>query len=233
MNFSTDKILENYTTARKFSKEHDYIASLFSTDTRFYGDELENVDIHWVNLGYVTSPQMPLQEYKQTEYYIYNDVFKYLGANNFDTEANSPLPYSINTQHTVKTVIPENVTIKGKTFDINEKIGRFYPDQYALINKPEVEKYLKDNIVNNYTDERLVVTGYIAYCIETSTLSTDRANAIKDILVSLGIPANKIETKGMPGSPVTNSKEEDDRGGYTCNSILPDTERRTVRIEVQ
>ena len=233
MNFSTDKILENYTTARKFSKEHDYITSLFSTDTRFYGNELENVDIHWVNLGYVTSPQMPLQEYKQTEYYIYNDVFKYLGANNFDTEAGSPLSYSINTQHTVKTVIPENVIIKGKTFDINEKIGRFYPDQYTLINKPEVEKYLKDNIVNNYTGERLVITGYIAYCIETGTLSTDRANAIKDILVSLGIPANKIETKGMPGSPVTNSKEEDDRGGYTCNSILPDTERRTVRIEVQ
>lgn len=233
MNFSADKLLENYAAARKRGKEHDYITSIFNADTRYYGNELENVDIHWVNLGYVVSPQMPIQEYKQTEYNIYNDVFKYLGVNNFDTEASSPLSYSINTQHKVKTVIPENVVIKGKTFDINEKVGRFYPDQYTLINKQEVEQYLKENIVNNYNGEKLVITGYIAYCVETGTLSTDRANTIKSILVSLGIPVNKIETKGMPGSPITDSKTEDDRGGYTCGSILPDTERRTVRIEVQ
>ncbi|MBR5046175.1 hypothetical protein IKX73_00900 [Candidatus Saccharibacteria bacterium] len=233
LNFSTDKLLENYTAARKYSKEHDYISSIFNSDTRYYGNELENVDIHWVNLGYVTSPQMPLQEYKQTEENIYNDVFKYLGVSKFETGAGTLLSYSIDTDRTVKTVIPDNVVIKGKTFDINEKVGRFHPDQFILINEQEVKKYLKENIVDNYGGEKLVITGYIAYCVETGSLSTDRANTIKNILISLGIPADKIETKGMPGSPVTDDKKEDDRGGYTCNSVLPDTERRTVRIEVQ
>ena len=233
LNFSTDKLLERYTTARRMSKEHDYIASFFTSDARYYGNELNHIDIHWVNLGHVTGRQMPLQEYRQTEESIYRDVFNYLGVNNFETGTDRLSSYSINTEHTVNTVIPENINIKGITCDINEKLGRFYPGQSILINEQEVRKYLEENIANNYNNERLTITGYIAYCIDTGSLSIDRANVIKNSLVSLGVPADKIETKGMPGSPISNSNEEEDRGGYTCNSTLPETERRTVRIEVQ
>ena len=232
LNFSEDKVLENYTAARKLSKEHEYITSIFSSDTRFYGNELDNVDIHWINLGYVASPQMPLQEYEQTEEKIYRDVFNYLGVNDFETSTESPTSNSIETSHTVKTVIPANVDIHGKTFDINEKVGKFHTDRATLINEQDVRNYLQTNIVDNYSNEKLVITGYIAICSDSNSLSVNRANTIKNILVALGVPAENIETKGMPGSPITNDKEEDDKGGYTCNSILPETDRRTVKIEV-
>lgn len=58
-------------------------------------------------------------------------------------------------------------------------------------------------------------------------MGLSRANTIKSILLELGIPENKVEAHGERGSPPESNNES-----YTCRSSLPETERRTVKIEV-
>lgn len=232
LNFASDKLLEKYSDARKVGKASEYISSLFAQDSRYFGNELEKIDVHWVNLGQVVSPQAPLDDYKMIQENIYRDAFNYLGVNKFEVGAGELLPGSVDTDRTVKTITPEKVEIKGKTFNIDEKVGKFHADRATLVDERSVKDYLKNNIVNNYKGEEFAITGYVAICGDGS-LSSDRANTIRNLLVSLGISKDKIKTDGKPGAPITDPSKESDKGGYTCDSILPETDRRTVKIEVR
>ena len=135
---------------------------------------------------------------------------------------------SVPSEYSVQQTYVDELKI-GDTFSVNENIGKFYPDKDVLINPNDVKDKLASfaKRFNPSGSIKLKLTGYIAFCVDEGQLGLSRAETIKRVLIELGIPEGKIETHGERGSPPESPNET-----YTCNSSLPETERRTVQIEV-
>lgn len=196
---------------------------------RIRENNLDNITIYWYDIGYVVKPQADLSEYKEIIREIYKEALGYLGAKEIKFFASRKrASESIDSLYTVQQVYIDELKV-GDTFDVNENIGKFYPDKDILINPSEVKEKLSSfaKRFNPTSNTKLKLTGYIAICVSQGQLGLSRAETIKGVLVELGIPADKIETHGERGSPPESPNE-----AYSCNSHLPEIERRTVRIEV-
>lgn len=224
LNFASDDILGRY--ARDGNAN-----GLVSGDKSVKEGMLNGVTIKWYNAAEVSPPQSEISaHYQALTREIYTELFGYLGATSEilgDTGIGSDRS-SVDTKYTVGQVYVERLR-KGDTFSVNEDVGRFKPDTNELINREEVKDRLRSFATqfDSSGNLRLKITGYIAFCEPGSTLGEARAATIRDILVELGVPYDRIDVFGQPGAPSDNSGE-----AYTCNSDLPETERRTVRIEV-
>ena len=225
LNFASDELINQYWS------NPDNIVNILSQNRRIREGVLGKATIYWYNIGDVVSPQASMNDYKEDIKSIYETAFNYLGAtklhlNNYTGVASDAK--SVDSKYSVQQTYVDELKV-GDVFDVNENIGRFYPDQSTLINPAEVEDKLapfaKRFNVNGKTKLKLV--GYIAFCVDDGQLGLARANTIKGVLMKFGIPNHKIDTHGERGSPPEKANET-----YTCNSSLPETERRTVRIEV-
>ncbi len=227
LNFAQDSILNLY------NKNRNIASDILSDNSHLDRTILKNSTIYWYNIGEVVAPQPDLRRYSNDTSQIYEDALIYLGANPNNIKFKPPTGLtddakSANSQYSVQQVYVDELKA-GDMFNVNENIGRFEPDRSMLINRKDVESKLtpfatKFNVKSNL---KLKITGYVAFCLADNQLGLSRANTIRDILVSLGIPHSSIETYGERGSP-----PEHDSEAYTCNSSLPETERRTVKIEV-
>ncbi len=225
LNFASDEIFNLYW------QNADNIAQLLSQNRQTKEGALNQTAVYWYNLGDTVAPQASLNVYKEDTKEIYELALEYLGAgkislNNYTGISSKAT--SVASEYSVQQIYIDELKV-GDTFNVNEDIGRFYPDAATLINASEVKEKLVSfaKHFNPNGNTKLKLTGYIAYCIDEGQLGLSRANAIKNILMELGIPENKIETHGERGSPPESSNES-----YTCRSSLPETERRTVKIEV-
>lgn len=225
LNFASDDILNLYW------QNADNIESLLSQNRRTKEGILDGASVYWYNIGDVVAPQPNMNKYKEDLKGIYELALNYLGAerislNNYTGVTASAK--SVPSDYSVQQTYVDELKI-GDVFSVNENIGRFYPDKDILINPAEVKEKLSSfaKRFNPASSTKLKLTGYIAFCVDEGQLGLSRAETIKGILMELGIPANKIETHGERGSPPESPNET-----YTCNSKLPETERRTVQIEV-
>ena len=223
LNFASDDVLGRY------SNSYDAVG-LVGGDKSVKEDMLSGATIKWFNAGVVSDPQSKISDhYQALTREIYAELFEYLGASSEILGDTGTSNFSsVDTKYTVGQVYVERLR-RGDTFNVNEDVGKFVPDSNELINREEVKDRLRSFAMqfDNSDNLQLKVTGYIAICTPGSNLGEIRASTIRDLLVELGVSYDKIDVYGQPGAPSTNSSEP-----YTCDSDLPDTERRTVRIEV-
>lgn len=223
LNFASDDVLGRY------SNSYDAVG-LVGGDKSVKEDMLSGATIKWFNAGVVSDPQSKISDhYQALTREIYAELFEYLGASSEILGDTGTSNFSsVDTKYTVGQVYVERLR-RGDTFNVNEDVGKFVPDSNELINREEVKDRLRSFAMqfDNSDNLKLKVTGYIAICTPGSNLGEIRASTIRDLLVELGVSYDKIDVYGQPGAPSTNSSEP-----YTCDSDLPDTERRTVRIEV-
>lgn len=191
---------------------------------------LDGVTVKWYKAGVVAEPQARMSDhYQALTRDIYASLFDYLGAVSTITSDAKTTDYaSVESEYTVGQVYVRKLE-QGDSFNVNEEIGRFEADKDILLNRDEAKEKLR-SFASRYdsgSNLRLSVTGYIAICNHDSTLGLERAVVVKGLLSELGVPEDKIDAYGQPGAPSDNPNE-----AYTCNSSLPETERRTVKIEV-
>ena len=194
---------------------------------------LRDRTVYWYNIGDVAKPQKNISGYKEALKGVYKTVFNYLGVKQANLEKNINITgeaKSVDSVYAVQQVYPSELNI-GDTFSVNERIGKFYGDEARLMDEGAVRTHLAmfiNSFLRNPAGKKLKLTGYIAYCAPGSVLGKQRADTIKNVLVSMGVPVNKIETYGQPGTPPVSDSVE-----YSCDdSPLPMEERRTVIIEV-
>lgn len=216
----------------KYWANPDSITTILSQNRRTKEGILDGATILWYNLGEVVSPQPNMNTHKEDTKAIYESTLAYLGASKISLSNYTGLTAnakSVTSEYSVQPTFIDELKI-GDILNVNENIGQFHGDQAVLKNQSEVENKLvsfaKRFNVNSKT--KLKLTGYLAYCVNDGQLALARANTIKNILMKLGIPDNKMETHGERGSP----PEKNSKEAYTCNSSLPESERRTVKIEV-
>lgn len=223
LDFAHDDILGRYT-------QDENIESLIASDKSVVSDSLNGVTVKWYNAAVVSDPQKDIDDHNQAiTRSLYKSLFEYLGANAEiygDTGLKSYK--SVDSKYTVGQVYVQKLQ-KGDSFSVNEDVGRFRVDSNELINRDEVKDKLRNfaSQFDNSGNLRLKLTGYIAICAPGSNLGELRAETIKQVLAELGVSADKIDVFGQPGAPSGDPNED-----YTCNSDLPETERRTVIIEV-
>lgn len=226
LNFASEEVMNHYW------QNPDNIAYILSQNRRTKESMLNGTTVYWYNMGDVVAPQDNLNDYKEDLREIYELALDYLGAgskSNLNNHSGNPADAkSVPSEYSVQQTYIHELK-EGDTFSVNENIGRFYPDKNILINPNEVKEKLTSfaKRFNPKNNTKLKLTGYIAYCIDEGQLGLSRAETIKKVLIGLGIPENKIETHGERGSPPESSNES-----YTCRSSRPETERRTVLIEV-
>lgn len=225
LNFAANDILNAYW------QNAENINTILSQNRRTKEGVLNGTSVYWYNIGDVVSPQPNMNKYKEDIKDIYELTLNYLGAgrislNNYTGVAANA--QSVPSEYSVQQTYVDELKI-GDTFSVNENVGQFYPDRDVLVNPSEVKEKLSSfaKRFNPASSTKLKLTGYIAFCVDDGQLGLSRAEAIRGILVELGIPNDKIETHGEPGSPPESPNES-----YTCQSNLPETERRTVQIEV-
>ncbi len=217
----------------KYQKDKNSINQLLNNAVSTENSLLANKNIVWYGLGEVVEPQRNLDDYTNVTTQIYASALSYLGANEVDLEHQSgttTASTSVDSKHSVTPTYVSSLKV-GDTFEVNEAIGEFEADTTILKN-PIVVKQKLQSFADKFKSSQKVklrLTGYIAYCADDNSLSKGRAGVIRDLLVELGIPQNKISVDGKAGSPPEDSGKE-----FICEDVvtLSEGERRTVKIEV-
>lgn len=217
----------------KYQKDKNNIVQLLEHDVSTEKSLLANKNIVWYGLGEVTAPQRNLDDYINVTTDIYEDALSYLGASEIDLAHQSGTTASSKSIDSPHPVAPTyvNALQAGDTFEVNEAIGEFEADTATLKNPAVVKQKLKSFAEKFKSSQKikLKLTGYIAVCSSDNSLSKGRAGVIRDLLVELGVPKNKIAVDGKAGGPPEDSGKE-----FLCEDegSLNQSERRTVKIEV-
>ena len=208
-------------------KEAEKVNQILSSDKRFADESYSNVIVHWYGIGQTVGNQPELKEWKKSVENTYEAIFdyfniicKFYSIKVSASDKSVPTEYKVNI--TLLPIIEENYELS-----LNERYLSFYPDTDILKNQPEVEKLLKGvaEKINRNEDIKIKLTGYQTVCGKTKTLSIQRAEAIKRILVNLGVSADRITTDGVAGPP--DNRVENPRCGSTGVAV----EHRTVILE--
>ena len=220
-NFSFDNLITDT------GKEYEKVNSILSTDKRFSSDTYSNVTLYWYGVGQTVGEQPDLKEWKKSVQNTYSAIFEHFDVNHkFYLITVSANDKSVKTEYdvlvTMLPVINEHIKIS-----LNERYLSFYADSDVLINESEVRELLKGvaETLNKNESVKIKLTGYQTVCATNKTLSVERANTIKNILVDLGVDANRITTDGVAGPP--DNRVEEPRCGYTGVAV----EHRTVILE--
>lgn len=221
INFAFDNLITDNGT------EEEKVINILSSDKRFSNESYSNVTVNWYGIGQTVGNQPELKEWKKSVENTYEAIFEYFDIvykfYSIKVSANDksvPTEYKVNI--TLLPIIEENYKLS-----LNERYLTFYPDTAELKNKKEVEQLLTGvaEKLNTNKEVKIKLTGYQTVCAKTKTLSIERAEAIKDILVNLGIDANRITTDGVAGPP--DNRTENPR----CGSVGIAVEHRTVILE--
>ena len=220
-NFSFDNLITDT------GKEYEKVNSILSTDKRFSSDTYSNVTLYWYGVGQTVGEQPDLKEWKKSVQNTYSAIFEHFDVNHkFYLITVSANDKSVKTEYdvlvTMLPVINEHIKIS-----LNERYLSFYADDDVLINESEVRGLLKGvaETLNKNESVKIKLTGYQTVCAKDKKLSVDRANTIKNILVDLGVDANRITTDGVAGPP--DNRVEEPRCGDTGVAV----EHRTVILE--
>ena len=210
-----------------------YIDTIIRNDERLREGELRGIDIRWYNMGSTTSPQAPMSDYANRTISIYEKVLSYAGAANLrldlgkkDLDRESAAK---DTPYTVDRVYAEKLK-SGDGMMVDSTIARFVNNEDKLTNPNNVKDYVRAFISKLQPSQQIVITGYMDRCLPGNDLGLRRASAIRDLLVEMGVPYERIEVRGEYGPPPA-----DYSSAYVCHDDpnVSDDEQRTVRIAVK
>ena len=194
---------------------------------RFANESYPNVTVNWYGVGQTVGKQPELKEWKKSVENTYKAIFEYFNiVYKFYSIKVSSNTESVSSDYKVNItslpIIEENYELS-----LDERYLSFYPDTAQLQNQPEVEQLLKSVVekLNKNKSVKIKLTGYQTVCGKTKTLSIQRAETIKSIMVNLGISADRITTDGVAGPP--DDRTEDPLCGSTGVAV----EHRTVILE--
>lgn len=220
-NFAFDDLI----TDSGLEKEH--VDTILSSDNRFANESYPNVTVNWYGVGQTVGKQPELKEWKKSVENTYKAIFEYFNiVYKFYSIKVSSNTESVSSDYKVNItslpMIEENYELS-----LDERYLSFYPDTAQLQNQPEVEQLLKSVVekLNKNKSVKIKLTGYQTVCGKTKTLSIQRAETIKSIMVNLGISADRITTDGVAGPP--DDRTEDPLCGSTGVAV----EHRTVILE--
>lgn len=220
-NFAFDDLI----TDSGLEKEH--VDTILSSDNRFANESYPNVTVNWYGVGQTVGKQPELKEWKKSVENTYKAIFEYFNiVYKFYSIKVSSNTESVSSDYKVNItslpIIEENYELS-----LDERYLSFYPNTAQLQNQPEVEQLLKSVVekLNKNKSVKIKLTGYQTVCGKTKTLSIQRAETIKSIMVNLGISADRITTDGVAGPP--DDRTEDPLCGSTGVAV----EHRTVILE--
>jgi len=188
-----------------------------NVNTKFTGDT-----ILFQGLGVTTKGQETLDnKQKQTVRNIYTKLFTKLGAKviiDKNTSQYGSNPKAVSTKYSV------NMTVLDKPIKFSSTDIKFKADSAELVDEAAAKKQLTGvaKVLKNSDVWKAEVMGTEAVAqggtqTTTSELTTDRANVIKELLVSMGVSADKLTAKGV-GSTFEGYKKET-VGGKWSESI--------------
>lgn len=181
-------------------------SSLKSSENIIPGD-LAGVKILWSGLGVTSTPQQPLDAKEKSNLKrIYTMVFEYMGAT-FVTDDTVMTSDSIETDYKVQPVKVNGLKGGVVIYRLGENSISFNPNS-AQVNDVTKANVSLTGIVSNFKtcrEAKVTVEGYQAQLQgeaqqETSPLSKQRAEAVKNLLIDLGIPGNQISAVGKGSS---------------------------------
>ena len=220
-NFAFDDLI----TDSGLEKEH--VDTILSSDNRFANESYPNVTVNWYGVGQTVGKQPELKEWKKSVENTYKAIFEYFNiVYKFYSIKVSSNTESVSSDYKVNItslpIIEENYELS-----LDERYLSFYPNTAQLQNQPEVEQLLKSVVekLNKNKSVKIKLTGYQTVCGKSKTLSIQRAETIKSIMVNLGISADRITTDGVAGPP--DDRTEDPLCGSTGVAV----EHRTVVLE--
>lgn len=220
-NFAFDDLI----TDSGLEKEH--VDTILSSDNRFANESYPNVTVNWYGVGQTVGKQPELKEWKKSVENTYKAIFEYFNiVYKFYSIKVSSNTESVSSDYKVNiTALP--IIEENYELSLDERYLSFYPDTAQLQNQPEVEQLLKSVVekLNKNKSVKIKLTGYQTVCGKTKTLSIQRAETIKSIMVNLGISADRITTDGVAGPP--DDRTEDPPCGSTGVAV----EHRTVVLE--
>ncbi len=220
-NFAFDDLI----TDSGLEKEH--VDAILSSDNRFANESYPNVTVNWYGVGQTVGRQPELKEWKKSVENTYKAIFEYFNiVYKFYSIKVSSNTESVSSDYKVNiTALP--IIEENYELSLDERYLSFYPDTAQLQNQPEVEQLLKSVVekLNKNKSVKIKLTGYQTVCGKTKTLSIQRAETIKSIMVNLGISADRITTDGVAGPP--DDRTEDPLCGSTGVAV----EHRTVILE--
>ena len=208
------------------------IYSLARNDPRIKEGELNNTSVYWYNMGYVAKPQDQdvMKDYINITQDIYRDALQYAGAREIVLDRGTgAYGESVHSDHNVDLVHIDKLK-SGDSMMVDSNVARFVDDKDDLTNADTVKNYISSFISKLEPNQKLSLTGYIDLCKDGYDLGYRRANKIKNLIVEMGVSADRIETHGEFGPPPKNYNE-----AYSCydDFSIPNEEQRTVRIVVK
>lgn len=182
--------------------------------------DFTGITVYWQQLGDVAAPQKSLtsaQKNKLQEIYgslveagkgtfIYNDIMsnpvnttvEYPAVTPVDLPEDTPIAFEADTLNADDKAFQEpQILSESKVEFVADKASYLYPDK-AVENIRPIAEYLLE-----YETVKLLLVGSTAGDVTNETslkLSQDRADAVKQTLIDLGVSAERITTKGMGSS---------------------------------
>lgn len=193
LNFSKTGILTNEDVRTK---------TIADLSAKYQPDDLRGYTVEFYGLGDTTTPQEPLSSIqKDIVRDVYKDAVRALGGKvtmNTRTQTGNP----------VATTFAVGTTDTG-CGDINlifdDEDLKFVGDMATFIDRAAATKTLAavHDIWTNQRDtiEAIQIDGYTAHYPGAGALSQNRADAVKNALIGLGIPANTLTATGKGYGP--------------------------------
>lgn len=207
----SDNGLLNFASKDLLNKDVDDILDEITKDgdEAIVRDSLKNITIVWAGIGETASPQVDLTdpEIKKLEE-IYENVFKRMGSKDIHFLGGVKATESVKTKYTVKEVKSDGWEKywgdgEKRQFGDDSSLA-FDGDRASLKDSSAARKTLSslaDGIKGKYSHYKINIEGYVAKrgCngnVDTE-LSRQRAETVKKLLESMGVPSSSIVATGM------------------------------------
>lgn len=199
INFSQTNILTNDQSRNQVIQ---------NVSKKYGSDFLDKYNVEFYGLGDTVEPQEPLSILqKDIVQETYNDAIRSLGGS-VNINTTTLVGDSVNTNYVVGTTDTGCGDI-GLIFDDDSL--KFVSNQASFIDESAVKNTLMsvDTLWNKYRDtiQQINIQGYIAHYPDPGNLSQQRADLVKQVLVELGVPSNKITSTGEGFGPYSQDSQ--------------------------
>lgn len=182
-------------------------------------NQFMGLKIMWSGLGITVAPQQPLDAQERSNLRkIYQGIFEYMGAN-FVTDDTVMAADSVDTDNKVQLTKVHGISGGVVVYKFGENSIGFMPDSAKITDISKANAALS-GVLESYKkchSVKVTVEGYQARpdgkITATSPLSQSRADAVKSILVSMGINSQAVTAIGKGSSDFEGRQEESNKEG--------------------
>ena len=218
LNFAGTNILTNETTRQE---------AINNIVSKYGGQMLMGYNVTFYGLGDTVEPQAPLSNYQRK---IVQDIYAQIisGLGGRPTIGRGTMSGdAVNTDYVVNTT---DTGCGNVEMTFSEDQVKFNPDQTTFVNEAEARKALQGAVdfYNQSGDlvQTIQIDGYTAhYTSRVDNLSQARADAVRQLLIDMGIPQDKLVTTGRGYGPFEYNDQE-------SNDDV-DSKNRMIKLTIQ